>query len=381
VSNGCTIEYIEIWHLRIPYKSTMRSSRGASTAGEKVVLSLNTTMGTRGLGEVSIIFPGRSGETAGTAFVALRDLFGPILLGRNPADISAIAEDLSAACSEQYAFLGTLCAIDLALHDLIARSAGMSVATFLGGSRRGVIKLSRSLSILPTPQLVESAQRYVEGGYPLLTLKGSQDWRSDIAAFLAVRDAVGGSVGLEIDPNQAWTPKATLEVDRALEGAGLSCIEQPCPWWDFEGMRHVTANASCAIAADESVLSPIDAMRVVKERAADIITLKLAKSGGLRHSRTIMDIARAGGLECNMGSKHTLGIGTAALLQFAAAFPESGETVGYGSPMERFVDDIIDEDIRIERGGAIVPEGPGFGVRLDPDRMARYTVESAELKA
>jgi muconate cycloisomerase len=380
MTDNARIDRIEIWHVGVPYKSTMRSSRGVLSLGEKVVLRLTTTDGASGLGEVSIIFPGRSGESAGTAFVALRDLFAPRLIGTDALQLHQRLADLNAACSEQHAFLATLCAVDIALHDLMARRCGLSLAAYLGGAQRTAMGLSRSLSIQAREPLVAAALQCAEQGYRLLTLKGSADWRGDIELFRAVRDALPETVELEFDPNQAWTAKGALEVDRALAGLGLVCIEQPCAWWDLEAMRFVTERAQVPIAADESVLSPADAMQVVRRGAADMITLKLAKSGGIRNSIAILEVARAAGLACNMGSKHTFGVGTAALLHFAAAYPEVGETIGYGDARERFVGDVIAQEIRVEAGAAHLPVGPGLGVTLDPTAIARFGLQQHELR-
>jgi muconate cycloisomerase len=146
-------------------------------------------------------------------------------------------------------------------------------------------------------------------------------------------------------------------------------------------MRFVTERAQAPIAADESVLSPADALQVIKRGAADLITLKLAKSGGIRNSVIILEAARAAGLGCNLGSKHTLGVGTAALLHFAAAYPEVGEVIGYGDARERFVGDVIEEDLRIESGSVHLPEGLGFGVTLDPQALGRFAIQHHELRA
>ena len=127
-------------------------------------------------------------------------------------------------------------------------------------------------------------------------------------------------------------------------------------------------------------MSPVDAMQVARRSAADMITIKLAKSGGIRNSMIILEIARAAGLSCNMGSKHTFGVGTAALLHFAAAFPEVGETVGYGDARERFVGDVIAEDLAISGGEATLPSGTGLGVSLDPKRLATFATQYQELR-
>jgi L-alanine-DL-glutamate epimerase-like enolase superfamily enzyme len=374
VSPAYAITDFDIWHVRVPLKVVMRSSRGGLDVGEKVILRLRTRSGDIGLGEASVIFPGRSGENAATIFVALRDIYGPMLLGKNPVHLARILDSCEAQTSEEFAFLATKCAIDIALHDLKARILGISVADLLGGSARRYIALSRSISIMPDDELIKTAVHLGEEGYRLLTLKGTKDWRGNIKSYEKVRKAIPDHVDIEFDPNQAWTVKETLAVDRALAGQRLTCIEQPNAWWDLEGLRSITERCTALIAADEAVLSQADAMRVIKMGAADLITVKLAKSGGIRASAMIVEAARFAGLACNMGSKHPFGIGTAALLHFAAAYPDVGEFIGYGSARELFVGDIIQETITIENGCAAVPDGIGLGVSLNDAVLQQFTV-------
>ena len=374
MTQGARIAGFRLWHVRIPFRSRMRSSRGVADAGEKVILELVDSDGATGLGEASVIFPSRSGETAGTIFVALRDLYCPRLVGMDAMALARVLDSLESATSEQFAFLASKCAIDIALHDLKARRLGVPVCELLGGASRASFALSRSMSIMPTPALVETATKLAGDGYRLLTMKGTHQWREDLAAFQALRAALPDEVMIEIDPNQAWQPKDAIAFDRVAQPLGLECIEQPCAWWDLNGMRLVTTSTVSRIAADESVLSAADAYRVAQTGAADMITIKLAKSGGLRASGQIVDLALKAGLTCNMGSKHPLGVGTAALLHFAAAYPGVGEFLGYGSALERFTSDVIEQVIEVRDGQAFLPEGVGLGVSLDREALARHTL-------
>lgn len=370
-----SIAGFRIWHVRVPLKTPMRSSRGTAHQGDKVILEIRTASGVTGLGEASVIFPGRSGESGATIFVALKECFGPLLLGRNPIHLARIMDALERLTSEEHAFLATKCAIDIALHDLKARLLGLPLADLLGGAARSRMALSRSLSVMPDAELIALAETLAQEGYRLLTLKGTTDWRGNIRLFETLRARLPNSVKLEIDPNQAWKPKEAIAVDRALSPLGLDCIEQPCPWWDLEGMRRVTEHTVAAIAADETVLSPSDVLRVARLGAADMVTLKLAKSGGIRTTAQMLECALHAGLSCNVGSKHPLGIGAAAILHFAAAYPAVGDTLGYGSALERFVGDVIQEDIRVEAGFAYLPAGLGLGVTLDKARLERFCLQ------
>lgn len=127
------------------------------------------------------------------------------------------------------------------------------------------------------------------------------------------------------------------------------------------------------VTADESVITPADAMNVVRLGAADAMTIKLAKCGGFLPSKRIAVIAEAAGLSCNMGSQHPAGVGTAAMCHFWASTPEVTD-VGYGSPAERFPDDILCDPIRFADGVVHLPEGPGLGVAVDDTKLVKYAI-------
>ncbi len=214
-----------------------------------------------------------------------------------------------------------------------------------------------------------------ERGHRLLTVKGSHDPKEDIRRVEAVRKAVGDDFPLKLDPNQGYPAHIAIPTIRAVEPYRLEMVEQPCPWWDWDGMAAVTAAIDTPIGADEMVMNLADAMQVVKRRAADIITLKLVKSGGIYFSKKIVAVAEAGGLGCSIGSMHTFGVGTAAIHHFVSATKEVDEPIGYGTPLESFVDDIITEPIQLVNGTVTLSDNPGLGVELDEEKLKQYSVE------
>jgi len=364
---------LEIWPIRIPYKAAYTTSRGTVAQAEGVVIRIATDAGITGAGEASFLFPDRSGETIETVPEILQHRLGPLLIGRDPFDIEGAMEAFDRACGEQFTFPYSRAAIDLALFDLMGKAQGVPVAQLLGGISRPRLSVGRSLPIAPPDQTVEIACMLRERGYRGLTLKGSAEWRGDIERFVAVRRAMGDDFPLEIDPNQAYSVEQAIEVARTLEPLGIANIEQPCAWWDLEGMARITAATSVTIAADETVMCSADVATVARLRAADMVTIKLARVGGITEARRMVDIARKAGLACNMGSKHTFGVGTAAILHFCAAIGHVCEPLGYGSALERFVDDVIEEEIPFANGIASLPQGAGLGVTLCEEKLARYT--------
>lgn len=363
---------MEIWPITIPYKKPYTTALGTAPSGTHVILKLFTDQGIVGLGEAAIIIPDRTGETQGNIVEVLRDLFSSFILGKDPFDMEGIMESLDGLASGRYAFPYSKCAVDNALYDIMGKALGVPVYKLIGGAFRKQIGVSRSLPLKSPSEVVAEAEERRAMGYKMLTLKGCSDWRGDIQRFIAVRKAVGEDYPLELDPNQAYSVRDAIRVIRELEPYRLENVEQPCAWWDLDGMAEVKRSVSVPIAADESVLTPVEAMEVVKKRAADMITIKLAKMGGIYYARKVVAIAEAAGLSCNMGSKHTFGVGTAAIIHFSAATKTVIEPIGYGSPLERFVDDIITEPIPFQKGVVSLLEGPGLGVTLDESKLRKY---------
>ncbi|MBP0016989.1 MAG: hypothetical protein J7647_05445 [Cyanobacteria bacterium SBLK] len=366
------ITALEIWPVKIPYKRSYSTSRGTVSCGNRVILKISTDEGISGAGEASFIHPDRSGETLETVVEILYKRLGPLIIGCDPFNLERIVRTIEDNVGEDFTFPYSFCAIDLALHDIMGKALNLPVAKLMGGLFRTRMEVGRSLSIAPLDEIAANAENLRNQGYKGLTLKGSKDWQGDIERFITVRKALGDDFPLEIDPNQAYSVKEAIRLIRALEAYHLENVEQPCAWWDLDGLARITRASPVPITADEAVSNPADAMTVVKQQAADQITIKLARLGGFYYARKIAAIAEAGGLSCNMGSKHTLGVGTAAILHFCAAHSVVVEPLGYGSALERFVDDIITEEIPFKEGIASLPEGSGLGVTLNEDKLKKY---------
>jgi muconate cycloisomerase len=161
-----------------------------------------------------------------------------------------------------------------------------------------------------------------------------------------------------------------------MEHYGIEAVEQPVAWWDLKGMREVRVAIDTPVTADESAWTPYDVANIAKEGAADTICLKPVKNGGLYLCKRMAEIADANGLGVLMGSKHPLSPGTSALINFAAAIPAMHDVLGYGSPMERLVDDICDPPIVMAADGTVsLPPGAGYGVRISEEKLKKYREE------
>lgn len=366
------ITKVEVYPILIPYMRKYEMAVGSAEMGQRVIIKVFTDEGIIGLGEASVVIPDRTGEIIETIVFALKKYFAPLMIGENPFNIQGIMRKLDQIIWSRYGFLYSKAAIDIALHDIMGKAAGQPIYNLLGGLYRRTIGVSRSLPITSPEETAQNALKLKEQGYKLLTVKVGFDPDLDVKRVAAVRKAVGEDFPLEVDPNQGYRVPVAIPTLRKMEAYGILNVEQPCPWWDLDGMAEVARALDTPVTADESVLTPIDAMRVIEKRAADSITIKLAKSGGFLESRKIAILADLAGIHCNMGSQHPSGVGTAAILHFAAATPEVVEPIGYGVPAERFVDDILVEPLQMRNGTVEVPDKPGLGVEVDDNKLKKY---------
>jgi muconate cycloisomerase len=160
-------------------------------------------------------------------------------------------------------------------------------------------------------------------------------------------------------------------------------VEQPVE--GMEAMARVAEAVRVPVMADEGCWTPQDAVEIVRRRAADALSIYFTKAGGLHRSMQIGAIAAAAGLPVNVNGSIEMGVGNAANLHLAAALEgvvlpaviavttlAGREAVRAGGVF--YTDDIITESFPYEDGCLLVPDRPGLGVELDPQKVAKYRV-------
>ena len=369
------ITKLDVFPIGMAYARPYAQATGVTEMARRVVVKMHTDECLIGWGEASTVLPNRTGESALTIAIIIVNHLAPLLIGENPLDIQHVMQKLRRASMDKYCFLYSKAAIDIALHDLAGKAYGVPVAALLGGIVRRSIGVSRSVPLKSPAEVAKESEKLVKEGYKLITVKGGIDPAADLARVAAVRDAVGADFPVEVDANQGYRPDIAIQTLSKMEDRwGIFNIEQPCAWWDIAGMATVTRALRMTVTADESVLTPAEAMNFVRYQAADSFTIKVAKCGGLLQAKRIAAVADAAGLSCNMGSEHPAGIGTAAMAHCWASTPEIIDSIGYGSPLERFQDDILQHPLHFENGEVHLPEGPGLGVEVDEAKLRKFAI-------
>ncbi|MEK4229840.1 dipeptide epimerase [Solibacillus sp. FSL H8-0538] len=295
-----------------PFKTALRTVHSI----QNVAVYVHTDDGQIGIGEAAptaVI----TGETKASIAHAIEAYIKPSIIGMDIEDIAQIMERLDKSI---YKNTSAKAAVDMAIYDLFAKRYDTPLYKVLGGYRKELIT-DITISVNDTAEMVKDSLAAVERGFHILKVKVGKDPKGDAARVIAIREAVGSAITLRVDANQGWTPKQSVRIICSLEDANtnIELVEQPVHYDDLAGMQYVTAHTLTNILADESVFSPKDALTIIEKRAADLINIKLMKTGGIYQAQKLCQIAEANGIQCMIGCMLETKISVSAAAHFAAA--------------------------------------------------------------
>jgi L-Ala-D/L-Glu epimerase len=285
----------------------------------------------------------RWGETTESVVAQLSELDLDAALA-SPFDLEGV-EDLLPPGSAR-------AALDIALHDLAARLAGISVAQLVGLGERPLPFTSVTVAIDDPGAMVEKARALQD--HPGLKLKVGFD--GDVDAVARVREVYGGA--LRIDANEGWTADEAVERLRLLAPLGIELCEQPLPRGSHGELRAVKEASPIAIYADEDAGTADDVAALAG--CVDGVNLKLRKAGGIRPLVKAAATARAHGMGVMIGCDLESGIAATA----GASVASLCDFVDLDGPLLLAADPY--PGVAYERGRLILPDGPGLGISETP---------------
>lgn len=335
----------------------VRGARTVHDASTFVLVRVVTDAGVEGYGEVSAT-AAWSGEDAVTATHFIRDVFGPLLVGRPLAPIEAHSTELDRVVRGNWF---TKAGISTALWDALGRTVGQPVAALLGGPFRTEVPVKISLSG-DGDDLRAGYETAYALGFRSFKVKVGRELETDVARVRLARELAGDDALIGADANGGWTLPTALQAVRELGSAEIHFIEQPVRADDLEGLREVRALGT-PVVADESVYSPADVLRVGRAEAADIVSIYVGKSSALERAVESVRLAGELGMDVVIGANGEMGIGAAAQLHVACACERIGE-IPHGIIGHHFYDDerSLETPLDIDGVRAKLPSGPGLGV-------------------
>jgi len=351
----------------------------------RAIIELSTDVGLTGLGETYADAKHLDALTAAAAAIIGADVYHTEDVYRRVQGIGAAETTISSGLIGHSAATDRVFSpFEVACLDIQGKAAGLPVSDLLGGAVRDEVPFSAYLfykwaghpgadaddwgEALDTGGIVAQAKRLVDGyGFSALKLKGGVFPPADeIEAIRALREAFPGHP-LRLDPNAAWTPETSLMVARALDGV-LEYLEDPTP--GIDGMAEVARQAPMPLATNMCVVAFDHLPPAIRRGAVQVILSDHHYWGGLRRSKLLAGICETWGLGLSMHSNSHLGISLAAMVQLAAAVPNLTYACDTHWPWKT-EDVVAGEPFTFRAGALAVPSGPGLGVELDRDALAR----------
>ncbi|MEJ2056772.1 MAG: dipeptide epimerase [Desulfofustis sp.] len=254
-----------------------------------------------------------TGETADEVCIAVDGLINDLLCGQNPFQIARFINLLKQQTKRGSSAIAM---VDMALHDLLARKAGVPLFQLLGGSKSS-IATSVTIGIVSLVETLAMAEKLLKEGFSILKLKGGKILEEDIEKVLKLRQRYGSGFALRFDANQGYSVEQSIEFMERVGNAGIEIFEQPTSQKKDSSLGMATQAAAVPVMADESIKTLADAFRLAANERMDMINIKLMKMGGIFESLHINSVAKAAGIEVMVGCLDECALGISAGLHFA----------------------------------------------------------------
>jgi len=350
---------IRLGMLRVPLKTPFKTALRTVEFVEDVVVMIDTDDGRIGYGEApatAVI----TGDTHGSIIDAIRHYIAPRLIGQEIADLNRTTRLIQTSMERN---TSAKAAVEIAVHDLWGQLYGAPLYKLLGGGDP-VITTDITISVDCIDKMVADSVGAVERGFASLKIKVGKDIDVDVERVKAIHAAVAGRARLRLDANQGWTARQAVRALQSLEDAGirLELVEQPVKGRDIQGMRHVAERVHTPIMADESAFGPLEVLELIRMRAADIINIKLMKTGGISNAIRVADLAALHGVECMMGCMLETSISVAAAVHVAVAKSSVITRIDLDGPSLCLANP-VDGGVIFNESEISVTDAPGLGIR------------------
>lgn len=348
------------------------------------MVRLETEDGSVGYGQLSPF----NADISATVF---HRQIAPHALGRSTEELETLVDDVKEAT---YKFPGSyvcraLVGLDTAIWDLRGKREGRSVCELLGGTPRKLVPYGSSMRRDITPE--DEAERLVrlrdEYGYRAFKIRigsvtghNADQWPGRTEELVpTVRQAIGDDVALLVDGNSCYTPDRALEVCKLLAENDVCHFEEPCPYWRLDWTAEVTRFSDVPIAGGEQDYDLRQWRRITWSHAVDIAQPDICYIGGLTRALRAAKMAEEAGMSCVPHSANR-SLVTVFTLHMLGAIPNVGPHFEFSIELTPWTDDLFEPALEVEDGLVQIPQGPGWGVELNPDWLAGADRQVSELE-
>jgi L-alanine-DL-glutamate epimerase-like enolase superfamily enzyme len=297
------------------------------------------------------------GENLDQCLEALQEQNLEFLIGRDIRELNQLTFELWKKLPQNPS---ARAAVDIALYDAFTKFLEVPLVTFLGQKIKRMLT-SNTIGIKSVKETLEEADDYVKRGFKVLKVKLGKELNEDIERLMKLREKFGNGLVIRIDANQGYTPEQTIEFYGRTYDLNIELIEQPLPAASIDEMKALPREVRAVIAADESLITPVDALELIKPpKASGIFNIKLMKCGGVSQGLKIADVALHEGVDLFWGCNDESIVSITAALHTAFACSNTKYIDLDGS---------LDLARDVVKGGFILKDGymycsdkPGLGV-------------------
>lgn len=351
------ITRIEISELQVPLITPFKTALRTVDSVLDIIVTIHTDTKHTGYGEApptAVI----TGDTLASIQGAIEHI-GKQLIGRSIDEFNELIHTVQHAIVKNSS---AKAALEIALYDLYAQNLGKPLYKILGGNQTH-LTTDLTISVDHQEKMLADVQEALDRGFTELKVKVGKSIKEDIDTIIKIYKLAGPEIAIRLDANQAWTVKESLHAIRAIEDAGivLDLVEQPVAANDIQGMVEITSKVLSPILADETIFTPLDAIKVIQERAADIINIKLMKTGGISNALKILAIADLYNIPCMIGCMLEASVSVTAAAHLAAAYPRQITRIDLDGP-SLCSENPVSGGIRMDGPNIDIDNKPGLGI-------------------
>jgi len=359
------IEKVETYCLELPYRHVVHFRSVTEDRGSYLIVRLISSNGAEGIAE-SVCRPAQTGDTPEQLAAEVANYLEPILLGADVTD-----EGVYEAVGGSKASIATRSIIDVALWDLKGKILGQPGWKILGNGPVAPVPVAWIVHGNSVSEQVEEAVKAIdERGFSGLKLKTWKKSMDDVDMVRAVRDAVGPDRVIWVDANGSYTEKEARLIFPHLAELGVSFIEDPCQFTNFESMAALARDLPIPVLGDKPCQEFKDAQALIESGASGAVSVKLRRTG-ITEGLKIINLAKEENVPVVIGTDSESRIGSLSRIHLRAAMPSMApwptETHFFG----KLAEDVFAGEFIFENGCIAVPDAPGFGASLDMTKLMK----------
>ena len=357
------IRRISAYQVSLPLAEGPYNWSGGNTVAvfDSTIVRIDTDEGLSGYGEVCPLGPSYLPAYAAGARTGIAEL-GPALLGLDPTSLGSVNETMDAAL-KGHPYVKS--PVDIACWDILGQTAGLPLCELLGGRYGDDFVLYRAISQETPERMAELVATHRAAGYTRFQLKVGSDAATDIRRIRAASEVVGENNRLVADANTGWLMHDAMRVVRAVRDLDVY-IEQPCA--SYEECLSIRRRTDHPFVLDESIDGIPALLRANRDRAMDVINLKISKVGGLTKARQMRDLCLTLGIGMTIEDTWGGDFTTAAIAHLAHSTPP--RALFTSTDFNSYVTIHTARNPPLRRHGRLAaPNAPGLGLRPDPEGL------------